>query len=72
MVSVTLAYSLSKRCMVGKDISNTSKVYKLTHKNYVLYIYMLNCFSLFSTDVYTSEYTLSPANPCNIYNVIQY
>ena len=30
---------------------------------------MLNCFSLFSTDVYTSEYTLSPANPCNIYNV---
>ena len=26
------AYSLSKRCMVGKDISNTSKGYKLTHK----------------------------------------
>ena len=39
------AYSLSKMCMVGKDFSNTGIVYKLTHKNYMLYIYMLNCFS---------------------------
>ena len=50
------ANSLSKRCMVGKDIPITSKVYKLTHKIicftficYIAFHYLAQMFTHLST-----------------------
>ena len=42
-----------------------------TQKLHALHLYAKLLF-IISTDIYTSEYTPFPANPCNIYNVLQY